>query len=391
MAKQPQNPLSVTRLCMDARMLVGTGGTGVSSYARQLQMAHQAISADHSLLTDRIDPALPPAALGRLGRWLRALLPGPRQASLLETGAVYVPDLFRVAQVYFDVHRRPLPVQIPGPAGIMHWTYPVPLTVRGWRNVYTVHDVIPLRHPTLTHIDGRRYRRLLCRLADSAACFVTVSQIARAEIVEATRCPDSFVVDCSLAVDATAPDAQALPPALAAGRYLLICGTVEKRKNVAAALAAYRMSGVTMPLVIAGPDGWGAEGIAAQISATPGAIRLPYLDRAAVRALIGHTRALVMPSLAEGFGLPVAEAMALGVPVVTADRGALAETAGGAAIAIDPQDIAAIATALQRIAGDDALHAERSAAGRRNAERFTPARFAQRLTAAYAAVMADPA
>jgi glycosyltransferase involved in cell wall biosynthesis len=172
------------------------------------------------------------------------------------------------------------------------------------------------------------------------------------------------------------------------GRFLLVCGTVEKRKNIARLLDAYRQSGVEMSLVIAGPDGWGAEDLLRQIGSTPGVIRLPYLDRAAMRALIGHARTLIMPSLAEGFGLPVAEAMALGTPVVTSDRGALAETAGGAALAVDPEDIAGLATALRRLASDDALYATFASAGLVNAARFTPARFAERLTRAYAMVMA---
>ena len=145
-----------------------------------------------------------------------------------------------------------------------------------------------------------------------------------------------------------------------------------------------------MPLVIAGPDGWGASDIAGLIESTPGVIRLPYLDRHTVRILVSQARALVMPSLAEGFGLPVAEAMALGTAVATSDHGALAETAGGAALAIDPHDIAALAAGLRRLAMDDAFCASLAAAGRRNAERFTPARFAERLTRAYADVMSKP-
>jgi glycosyltransferase involved in cell wall biosynthesis len=399
MATEPQYPLSdpsaPLRLCMDARMLVSAGGTGVSSYARQLLQAHATISRDHALLSDRAILSQPaPAPLGRAGRWMRALVPGARNARPLTADdgqdLFVAADVFRVAQVYFDVHRRPLKVQLPGPPGIMHWTYPVPLAAVGWHNLYTVHDVIPLRRPDLTDIDGRRYRRMLTRLRECAARFIAVSETARDEIVRATACPADFVIDCSLAVDDSPADPGALPEGLTPGGFLLVCGTVEKRKNVARLLEAYRQSKARMPLVIAGPDGWGASEIAPLLASTPGAIRLPYLDRPALRALIGHARALVMPSLAEGFGLPVAEAMALGTPVLTSNQGALAETAGKAALAVNPEDVARLGTALRKISTDDALCAVLTEAGRRNAERFTPARFAERLTRAYAAVMAEP-
>ena len=374
-------------------MLVSAGGTGVSSYARELRRAHRAISDTSALLSDRaVLEQAAPARFGRAGRWLRALMPGERNAQEMPGCAserlLVAPDIFRVAQVYFDVYRRPLPVHVPGRPGIMHWTYPVPLALVGWHNLYTVHDVIPLLHPELTHIEDRRYRRMLDRLARCAARFIAVSETARDEIVRATGCPRDFVIDCSVAVDSTPAPAANLPPGIAPDRFLLVCGTVEKRKNVGSVLDAYRRSGVTMPLVIAGPDGWGAPDIGGLLTATPGAVRLPYLDRPAMRALIGHARALVMPSLAEGFGLPVAEAMALGTPVVTSNRGALAETADGAALGVDPTDVDMLANAMRRVAADDALCAALAASGRANAARFTPARFAEGLTRAYAAVIA---
>jgi glycosyltransferase involved in cell wall biosynthesis len=381
------------RLCMDARMLVTAGGTGVSSYARQLRDAHAVITERRALLVDRLTlDGPPPAPLGRPGRWLRALWGGAREARALHgdqgEARLFAADVFRLAQVYFDVHRRPMPVRLPGPPGIMHWTYPVPMTVMGWRNLYTVHDVIPLLHPQLTDINAPRYRRLLDRLRQSAAGFIAVSETARSEIIQTLGCDPSFVIDCGLAVE-TSPVSASLPAGVEPGAFLLVCGTVERRKNIAAILTAYRLSGVTAPLVIAGPDGWGVEEVNAQIAATPGVIRLPYLDRPTMLTLISRARALVMPSLAEGFGMPVAEAMASGVPVITANQGALAETAGGAALLVDPADIQQLADAIAVICSDPILHAKLSGAGRRNAQRFTPARFAERLTQAYGAVMAE--
>jgi len=87
--------------------------------------------------------------------------------------------------------------------------------------------------------------------------------------VRAIDCASDFVIDCSLAVDDAPADPAALPEGLTPGGFLLVCGTVEKRKNVARLLDAYRQSKASLPLVIAGPDGWGAAEIAPLLAPRP--------------------------------------------------------------------------------------------------------------------------
>ena len=136
-----------------------------------------------------------------------------------------------------------------------------------------------------------------------------------------------------------------------------------------------------------GPDGWQADAILDDLAATPGAIRIPYAERATLLGLIAGARALVFPSLAEGFGLPMVEAMALGTPVLTSDTGALAEIAGGATLTVDPTSVAAIRDALVRLAVDDGLAAELAARGSMRAATFSPHRFAARLADVYAGAL----
>jgi glycosyltransferase involved in cell wall biosynthesis len=384
--------LRTVPVCLENRMIVAAG-TGVSTYARALRSAQRAI-ASHALMLSGgtlSAPGSPQSFRDRLQRNLQAISPGAKRVRPDATGFCKQ-NIFRLGFSYYALHGRPMPVRVPGPAGIMHWSYPVPLRLEGWRNIYTVHDVIPLTDPELSSIDAARHRRLLERLADVADTFVTVSRFAARTIAQELHLPPALIVDCAQPVDVgdARAGATALPANLRTRDYLLVCGTVEPRKNIARILAAYRTSAVQSPLVIVGPDGSDGGDLPELIRNTPGVVRLPYQDRTTVLALLAHARALVMPSLAEGFGLPVAEAMTFGTPVITSSMGALAETAADGALLVDPLDTAALADAMVAIERDAALRARLSAAGLRRAEAFRPASFAQRLRALYEGLLETP-
>lgn len=365
-------------------MLVASA-TGVATYARALREAQQTLS-HRALLLSGGGASAPESQQSRADRWrraLRSLLPLGVRAQGDAQGFVRQ-DLFRLGQAFFTAQARLLPVHVPGPAGIMHWSYPVPLRVVGWRNLYTVHDAIPLAYPELSPIDGKRHRKLLRQVAVHADALVTVSRSASEEIAAALDLPQAHVIDCSQPVAIVKPgDPALLPMGLEPRGYLLVCGSVEPRKNIERIAMAYRTSGTSLPLVIAGPNGWHSETATSALRGIPEVVRLPYQTRDTIIALITHARALLMPSLAEGFGLPVAEAMALGTPVVTSATGALAETAGTAALLVDPLDVEAIAVAIAAIARDDGLCDRLARAGRSRARLFDPALFAERLRALY--------
>ncbi|MFP5455568.1 MAG: glycosyltransferase family 4 protein [Alphaproteobacteria bacterium] len=157
-------------------------------------------------------------------------------------------------------------------------------------------------------------------------------------------------------------------------------GSVEPRKNLARLVQAWRRSCVPYPLVIAGPDGWRASEILPALEGVPGLIRMPYVERPVLLAMIASARALLFPTLAEGFGLPIIEAMQAGTPVLTSRGGATEEVAGGAALLADPHSVEDLATAIARLESETLLDRLRSA-GLDRARHFTLNAFAARLDA----------
>ena len=198
--------------------------------------------------------------------------------------------------------------------------------------VVTVHDLAVLRHPETFNPWTRRYSRLAVpRVARAARVVIAVSEFTRREIVELLRVPDDRIC-----VIPNAVGPPFTPTGVAAeGEYALAVGTLEPRKNLAAAQQATRRLGLELRIV--GEAGWGdvrVDGWVGRVSDE----RLAELYRGA--------RCLVYPSLYEGFGLPVLEAMACGTPVVTSAGGATEEVAGGAAVLVEPRDPASLVAGL---------------------------------------------
>ena len=227
------------------------------------------------------------------------------------------------------------------PAGIAHaardldvlhcTTMRVPLRARP-PVVATVHDAAVLRYPTAFPTWHRHTGRLALRQAvRSADAIVAVSAFTRDELTELLRVSPDRVrvvpngVDPAFTASGTA----------STGDYVLAVGTLEPRKNLARAVEAARIAGVELRVV--GARGWGGV----EVSGWAGRV-----DDEELAALYRGARCLVFPSLYEGFGSPILEAMACGTPVVTSRGGATEEVAGGAAVLVDALDAAAIAAGI---------------------------------------------
>ena len=173
-----------------------------------------------------------------------------------------------------------------------------------------------------------------------------------------------------------------LPPRLEPG-FILAVGTVEPRKNYPRLMAAYRhLRRESVPLllgdrpgvpelVIAGRPGWAFGDTLERMKAEPGVRFLGHVDEATLSALYHSAAILALPSLYEGFGLPLLEAMAHGLPAVVGNVGALPELADGAAILVDSEDVASIAYGLERLLDDAALRERLGAMGKERAAAFT--------------------
>jgi alpha-1,3-rhamnosyl/mannosyltransferase len=164
-----------------------------------------------------------------------------------------------------------------------------------------------------------------------------------------------------------------LPEGLAPG-FILAVGTIEPRKNYPRLLAAYRALRAQTdapPLVIAGRPGWAYGDTLEKIRAEPGVRYLGHVDEPTLSALYESARVLAFPSLYEGFGLPLLEAMAHGLPAVVGATGALPELAGEVAVLVEPEDVDAIASGLEKVLTDEALRQRLRVASMERAREFT--------------------
>jgi glycosyltransferase involved in cell wall biosynthesis len=434
------------RVGVDGFNLAMGRGTGVATYGRSLGQALHGMGRSIDLIYGLPVPhrtpeplretlffaALgegrsggePPARITLKGALRQALLPPHAQtlAQVPVTGRVAreamqgrLPafdrlftrgSLFYYAVRYFRRYGRFLPLRMPDPPAIMHWTYPLPLRVMGALNVYTLHDLVPLRLPFTTLDDKRYYDRLIRRCLATADHIVTVSETSRRDILELFPVEPDRVTNTYQAIAGP-------PPADPAGQdarlrvlfdlepqgYFLFFGAIEPKKNVGRLIEAYLSSRVQTPLVLAGPRAWKADeelrllegGHGTSLAGAGRIRRIDYLPAEHLQTLARGARAALLPSLYEGFGLPALEAMSLGTPVMAGAAGALPEVAGDGALLVDPYDVDAMADAIRRLDRDTALREGLAQAGRRRARDFSMDAYQARLCALHDRLLGRPA
>lgn len=280
-----------------------------------------------------------------------------------------------------------------GPVDVVHATaVAVPPTKAPL--VMTIHDLAFFADPTQPTKHGLRFFTRGTALARERAALVLVpSEATAAECREHGFDPDRIRL-VPWGVDVRPVDEEAV----AAARrrhgidrpYVLFVGTMEPRKNLRGLTEAMvLLAGREIDLVLVGPEGWNTDvaSLLGRLDGTGiGVHALGFLAPDQLPPLFAGCAAFCFPSLREGFGMPVLEAMAHGAPVVTSSGTATAEVAGDAALVVDPADHEAIAKALARILDDPALADDLRTRGRARAATYTWERTADLTAAAYAEV-----
>ncbi|MHB8469183.1 MAG: glycosyltransferase family 4 protein [Gaiellaceae bacterium] len=313
-----------------------------------------------------------PLAQTRAGtaRYLSGLLPGLRRGAEVIPVAGFARG--RAGTLWLDLVWYPhLVTRRARAADVLHCpTYRGPVRTKT-PLVVTVHDVAVFRHPEAFPAWTRRYSRVVVpRVLRAARRVIAVSEFTADELERVLGIDRDCVRVVPNAVAAVfSPDGPA-----ADGDYVLAVGTLEPRKNLGRAIAAAARLGVELRVV--GARGWG--GVEAQGTHVRW---LGEVDDDELAALYRGAQCVVYPSLYEGFGIPVVEAMAAGAPVVTSAGGATEEVAAGAAVLVDPRDESAIAAGIEEaIARRDDLRAD----GLERARAFSWERSAVATLAVYA-------
>jgi glycosyltransferase involved in cell wall biosynthesis len=222
---------------------------------------------------------------------------------------------------------------------------------RDVRAVFFIHDVLPIEMPEyFREAEYERFRARLANLARFGAAALVTTNVVREGLEAQLRALGRTEFPICVAPIPVAPifsSAPAPDPALAGVPYFVICSTIEPRKNHLMLLQVWRelvrRDGPAAPkLVVVGGRGWKFEAVAALLDRSPGlrghVVEVSGLTTPSLKRLLDGARALLMPSFAEGYGLPVVEALTAGVPVIASDIPVFREIAGGGATLISPLD-----------------------------------------------------
>jgi glycosyltransferase involved in cell wall biosynthesis len=340
------------RIAVDCRIAHYTsGGTGV--YARELTQALLRLSEAHE------DEWLVLEA----GRALHSLVPA---GSAARSWRLRTPSHHRLEQLALPLELLTERIDV------LHSTDYIPPFVRRCRSVITVHDLAFLRWPELLTADSRRYfNRHIRRAVGSADRIIAVSNATKADLMGLLEVPADKI---DVVYEAPSFGPGDVGVAEMPDDYVLAVGTLEPRKNLERLIEAFadvRRRGYGGKLVLAGARGWAADKIMSAIELHGEYVINVPIERGTLASMYDQARLLACPSVYEGFGIPLVEAMTRGTPALISDVSSLPEIVGDAALQVDPNDVQAIAEGLWRLLTDEDLRIDLVRKGRARASEFS--------------------
>ncbi|MBF0866126.1 MAG: glycosyltransferase family 1 protein [Gluconobacter potus] len=425
-------------VALDGFNLALPRGTGVATYARTLSYALKEMSCEVDVLYGLNIPSKAPSLLreilffdqvcaeepSRRARFLGARWKERARAELLGHRAVSVPvdqhvdarsfskrlpafdsilnarDLFITAWAHYRRTRRFLKITLPNTPDVMHWTYPLPIRARNTKNVYTIHDLVPLRLPHTTLDNKTNHLRLITDIVRHADAICTVSEASRRDIIDFA--PQAAAITHNtyqsvreqtavqnLSADIITQTLNRLYDLRTDG-YFLYYGSIEPKKNIARLIEAFLASESQRQLVVVGAMAWKSEGeqqLLERGKRLGRIIQMEYLPENDLMMLIRGARAVLFPSLTEGFGLPVVEAMMMGTPVLTSGEASLPEVVGEAGLMVDAYDTISIMEGIQKLDRDDNLCQKMHRDGPVQARKFNMENYQVALKKFYNAVL----
>lgn len=269
-----------------------------------------------------------------------------------------------------------------------------------WRHVVTVHDLASRYFPETLEAPVLAQLRRLEKHVAAADAVLTVSQTTKRDLVTLLNVAPEKIEVVYNGVSEHFRRLNGVPERVKRqyrlpDRFLLFVGTVEPRKNLTGLVKAFDLAARQIPhaLVIVGATGWKTAPLSQVVNESPFRDRIVftgYVDDGDLPAFYNLADALVYPSLYEGFGIPVIEAMACGTPVVTSNGSALAEISGHAALLVDPHEIAQIANAIEQVVSDSTLRDNLRSKGFERAKHFSWDAAASQIVTCFHALCGDP-
>lgn len=333
----------------------------------------------------------------------------PAELSILldrrDADTTWVPEGVKVRRVRTPAHHRmeqtTLPLELAlARIDVLHSTDFIAPRGR-FKKVITIHDLYFMEHPEVMSPAGARYYGQVGLSSQRADRIIAVSGYTRREILrllpsvpeqkvstiyEGAEDPQRPASDLQSPIATVQWPTENLKAKIQNTRYALFVGTFEPRKNLPTLLRALKELPVDVKLVVVGERGWGNQKLTRLVDELGVKDRVIFAGRltdSELDAAYRAARLLVFPSLSEGFGLPVLEAMARGTPVVCSNAGALPEVAGDAALLHDPLDAGALARMMRMMWSIDPVNADYARRGKERAPQFTWAKAARQTWEVY--------